>query len=409
MDGMAVATGAVIGLVVGAALAAAWAGRRARRVADDVAAREREAAGLAAVRLAEETARTAAARAEAAASGAAADRLLAENAELRERAATDLSVVRALEPVQAKLGDVEQQVALLERQRAEQYGALAAGLRASAQADERLRQQTEALAGALRTTSARGPWGEVELRRVLEVSGLLPHVDFMEQPVIASASEAGRSARPDVVVHRPGGNHLAVDAKAPLAAFLEAGSRPEARDRLMAQHAAALRDHIRELAGREYWAKLDVSPEFTVLFLPSENLLGEALRADANLMEYALAQKVALTTPATLLALLKTVAVIWQQATLTDEARDLLQLGRTLYQRLASLGGHVGKMGRALEAAVAAHNKLVGSLERGVLPAARRFPAFDEASLPPLQAITEEKAQVRRPMADELSEAAAEA
>jgi DNA recombination protein RmuC len=392
-----------IALLVGFLAGRSWG---TSRDADDVAelARVRD---LAEAQGAESSAaRTAAARAE-----AIAERLTAENAELKQQARRDHDVIRALEPVRLTLADVSAHVARLEKERTAQYSTLAEQLRLAADTDERLRQQTEALVGALKTTSARGQWGEVELRRVLEISGLSRHVDFVEQarlPGDAGPNEPGR--RPDVVVTLPGGKSIAIDAKVPLTAYLDAtalpevGTRAEARmrEQLLAEHARALRSHVDALAGRHYWSGLPSSPEFTVMFIPTESLLGEALRSDSSLVEYALARNVAPVTPSSLLALLKTVATIWQQATVAADARELMELGRELYSRLGTLGERTAKLGRSLASAVRDYNGMVGSLERNLVVTARRFEAFDSSklSVAPLDPHT---AQVRRLTAPELS------
>ncbi|MDR0945392.1 MAG: DNA recombination protein RmuC [Bifidobacteriaceae bacterium] len=369
------------------------------------------------------SARAAARRETAAAQVGAARRREAENAELREHARRDADVIGALGPLREQLHQVEAYVARLERDRTDQYGRLEEQLRGAAATDRELRTQTSQLAGALRTTSARGQWGEMELRRVLELSGLTPHIDFEEQ-------ERLPGGRPDAVVHLPGGKSIVIDAKVPMASYLRAMSAPDVggpgweaadsrvdgsvggpvsdagrpgwaettspagptgahaaqpgpgeRARLLAEHARDVRRHVDELAGRDYPAKLEASPEFTVMFIPTEALLGEALRADPTLLDYALGKGVALATPSTLLALLKTIATIWRQATVTDQARELLELGRTLYQRLGKLGEHVGRLGSDLGKAVASYNRMVGSLERRVFAAARRFDGFDASGL----------------------------
>jgi DNA recombination protein RmuC len=226
-----------------------------------------------------------------------------------------------------------------------------------------------------------------------------------------SAGNGGTGARrPDVVVALPGGKSIAIDAKVPLAAYLDATALPAVgsqahereRARLLAEHARALRGHVDALANRRYWSGLSVSPEFTVMFIPTESLLAEALKADPSLLEYALARNVAPTTPASLLALLKTVATIWQQSTVTEQARDLLELGRELYGRLGTLGDHVGKLGRTLTSAVRDYNRVVGSLERGIVVTARRFEAFDTSKLN-LPSLDSKPAQVRRITAPELT------
>jgi DNA recombination protein RmuC len=352
------------------------------------------------------------AREEAARATEAVSRLKKENEGLREQAKRDQDVLKTLRPVEMKLKEVHDQVARLERERAEQYGKLTSQLRSAEETDKQLREQTQALVGAMRTTSARGQWGEIELRRVIEVSGMLPRVDFEVQATVQPSGVNNQTVRPDVVVHLPGEKHLVIDAKVPLSSFLEASEisdrgtvgEQQQRDDLLKKHAKALRGHVDILSSRKYWDTLSVTPEFTVLFLPSENLLGEALRADPSLLEHAFTKNIALATPSTLLALLKTIATIWQQSVVTDQARALLNLGKDLYDRLGALGVHTAKLGRSLGSAVADYNKMVGTMESRVLVTARKFPGFDEGRLGSLDEISQEKAQVRKLTRHEFTE-----
>lgn len=343
------------------------------------------------------------ARERAAAAEASAARLLEENAELHRRAARDQDVLRALAPVQTTLHQVGEHVAALERERTEQYTVLTEQLHHARRADVELHETTAQLAAALRSTSARGQWGEVELRRVLEASGMLRHVDFTEQRSVGTG-------RPDVVVHLPGEKYVAVDAKVPMDAYLEASAIPEhatgedaeRRERLLAAHAKALRAHVDALAKRRYHEQLGTSPELVVMFVPSEGLLAAALEADPALLEHALRQGVAPTSPASLLALLRTTATIWASSRVTEDARALLELGRTLYERLAAVAAHVSQLGRALESAVVHYNRAVGSMESRLLVTARSFDGLDRDGLDATP-ITPDRAQVRRFTAPELA------
>ena len=302
--------------------------------------------------------------------------LSAEHEEERELAAV-------LAPVSSSVARIERQVAQLERDRAEQYGRLGAQLQQVAASGEALRHQTETLAGALRSPNVRGAWGEVQLRRVVEHAGMLERVDFDVQAVGTNAE--GEQVRPDAVVHLPGGKHVVVDAKAPLAAFLTArdGLAPgavmgERRAAAAAtEHARALRGHVDALAGKQYWSAFQPAPEIVICFVPGESFLASACEADPALLEHAMGRKVVLATPTTLLALLRTVAITWQQAALSDGARELFTIGRELHGRLATLGEHTGKLGRTLSRAVDDYNKVVGTLETRVLVSARRMGALD--------------------------------
>ena len=340
--------------------------------------------------------------------------------ELSERAERDGSVLRALAPVRAQLEQmgsrveaVGSKVETMERRRSAQHAALAEQLRAGAEADRELRRATTALEGALRSRSARGVWGEVELARVLELSGMMPHVDFVEQRSVGAVlgrragsapnRDAARS-RPDVVIHLPGSGHLALDAKVPLDSYLTAAtmSQPEEEDpdgsgrrRLLAAHAGALRSHVDALAERHYDRHLKDSPELVVLFIPAEPILAAALDADPALLEHALGRGVALATPSSLLALLRTCATAWARTAVNDDARELVELGRTLYERLGTVAGHLDALGTALSRSVAAYNRAVGSVESRLLVTARSFNALGEGLSSPAP-IDPDTAQVRQ-------------
>lgn len=346
---------------------------------------------------------------------------LAERAGLaEERAERDGSVLRALAPVRAQLEQmgsrveaVGSKVETMERRRSAQHAALAEQLRAGAEADRELRRATTALEGALRSRSARGVWGEVELARVLELSGMMPHVDFVEQRSVgavlgrragsAPSRDAARS-RPDVVIHLPGSGHLALDAKVPLDSYLTAAtmSQPDEEDpdgsgrrRLLAAHAGALRSHVDALAERHYDRHLKDSPELVVLFIPAEPILAAALDADPALLEHALGRGVALATPSSLLALLRTCATAWARTAVNDDARELVELGRTLYERLGTVAGHLDALGTALSRSVTAYNRAVGSVESRLLVTARSFNALGEGLSSPAP-IDPDTAQVRQ-------------
>ncbi|GAB2967493.1 DNA recombination protein RmuC [Frigoribacterium salinisoli] len=308
-----------------------------------------------------------------------------------ERQRTDGQVMVALSPVAESLRTVQQKVAELEEQRSLQYGALSEQLRTAAESEERLRSTAEALAAALRSNSTRGVWGETQLRNVVEAAGLLERVDFDVQASVSSDAGAGR---PDMVVHLPGGGAIAVDAKVPFSAYLEASAIPATatgdeaarRTKLVAQHVRALRAHVDALSAKEYWAGLDRSPELVVAFVPSESLIASALEADPALLDHAFSKRVALASPVTLWSVLKTVALSWQHDVVTQEAKTLFDLSRELYGRLSTMAGHVDKLGRSLRGSVTDYNRFVGSLERTVLPSARRLSVLDESKVLPTPA-----------------------
>lgn len=314
----------------------------------------------------------------------------AERAGLRERldeaaARADAGEARAmtLAPLAATLSRVERQVSVLERDRVEQYGELGERLGEVTASTRALRDQTASLAGSLNASTVRGLWGETQLRRVLESAGMLARCDFDEQVRAVSRHEA--AVRPDVVVRLPGDKVLVVDAKAPLSAFLEA-QQPDLsssqREGKMRSHAAALRRHVDALAAKDYWSAFDESPRLVVCFVPSEAVLATAIEHDPELFESALRRHVALASPATLLALMRTVAHTWQQESLAANARELLVLGRELHERLATLGGHVTKMGASLRRSVETYNSMVGTLETRVLVTSRRMHELDLAAEP---------------------------
>ncbi|WP_022879576.1 DNA recombination protein RmuC [Microbacterium sp. B19] len=331
----------------------------------------------------------------------------ADQAAREERERREQTVLRALDPVRETLDAMQRKVDGLERERVEQYSALGEQLRLSREADEALRATTEALASAMRSGSTRGVWGETQLRRVVEAAGLTRYVDFDLQSSIASDAGAGR---PDMVVRLPGGKALAVDAKVPLDAYLQASAIPVTatgeegarRSALMTRHTKAVRAHVDALARKTYWAGLSSSPEFVICFLPSESLLSAALDDDPTLLEYAFTRRVALASPVNLWAVLKTVAFTWTQQDVSDEARTLFALGTELYDRIGVLAGHAGDLRRALERAVDSYNKFAGSLESRVLVTARKFPGVDETKLDAVAAPAVLEAAPRRWTAPEL-------
>lgn len=409
----------IIGLLVGGAAGVFGGLAYGRRGVQEAAAAEppeviaaRHAMEMAEVRAQEQTAQ-AALREQLAAMAATADGLresirrqqqqyeeLAERqrqelAAQREREHAESKVLQALAPVRESLQGMQKKVADLEEQRSRQHGELAQQLKSASESEERLRGTAEALASALRSNSTRGVWGETQLRSVVEAAGLLERVDFDVQSSISSDAGAGR---PDMVVHLPGGKNIAVDAKAPFNAFLEASQIPATaageesarRAALMKQHVKAVRDHITTLGSKAYWAGLDASPEMVIAFIPSESLVSGAMEADPTIMEFAFGKRVALASPVTLWSVLKTVAFSWQQDVLTQDAKLLFDLSRELYSRLATTAAHIDKLGRSIKGTVNDYNKFVGSLERQVLPSARKLGALDESKVIPSLAGLEE-------------------
>lgn len=312
------------------------------------------------------------------------------------RSQGDASVLQALAPVRAQLEQMTQRVDQMEQIRARQHGALAEQLRESARRETELARTTASLEGALRSRSARGTWGEVELTRILEASGMIPHVDFAEQRSIGSLTQGrGRGGvtsssdlgRPDVTIHLPGQGLLALDAKVPMDAYLrayaieESGEDAESRRRAeLIAHAKALRAHVEALAGRDYARSLGASPELVILFVPSEAALSAALRTDASLLDDAMTRGVALCSPVTLLAVARTCATAWARTSINEQADQVIALGRELYERLGVVAGHMENLGKHLAKTVDFYNKTVSSMESRLLSSARSVSALEEAS-----------------------------
>jgi DNA recombination protein RmuC len=281
-------------------------------------------------------------------------------------------------PVREALGRFEAQVGEIEQRRAGAYAELREQVRALGDAQAQLRTEAGNLVRALRAPQVRGRWGEVQLRRVVELAGMAEHCDFTEQHSVVGPE--GR-LRPDLVVRLPGGRTVVVDAKAPLSAYLEAVEATDEgrRAALLVEHARQVRDHVVALSRKSYWEELRPTPEFVVLFLPGESFFSAALEQDHDLLEAGAERRVILATPTTLISLLKAVAYGWKQENVAANATRVAELGRELHKRVSDLAGHVARMGRSLAASVDAYNAFVGSLESRVLPSARRFRELEAA------------------------------
>lgn len=288
------------------------------------------------------------------------------------------AVEQLVEPLRQTLSRVEAQLRETEAARQSSHAALTEQVKFATRTSEQLRTQTQALVTALRRPEARGRWGEMQLRRVVELAGMSARCDFDEQVTVpdASADVAGSGmARPDMVVRLAGGKNIVVDSKVSLAAYLEAAQSADedVREARLGAHARHLKEHVDRLAAKAYWSALSPAPEFVVLFIPGEAFLAPALEREPELLEYAIARKVHIATPTTLVSMLRTAQYAWQQEALSENARAVFDLGRELYDRLTSLGGHVELVGKSLTTAVTAYNRAVGALETRVLVTARKL------------------------------------
>ncbi len=282
------------------------------------------------------------------------------------------AVEQLISPLKEQLGRVDAQLLRLDQERRESRGRLEAQLRTLADTNDKLRTETGALVTALRKPNARGQWGQMQLRNVVELAGMLPHCDFAEQSQLGGGETV---LRPDLVVNMPGGKHVVVDAKAPLQGVLDAyqARDEDERQRHLRDHARLLRKHVKALADKAYWAELDSAPDLVVMFLPGEHLYSAALEADQGLIEDAMSRRVLITTPTTLLAMLHAIAYGWQQERVAESAQAVSELGRDLHGRLVKLSGLMATLGSRLNSTVKAYNETVGSYEARVMPAARRF------------------------------------
>jgi DNA recombination protein RmuC len=357
-----------VGLVLGVALAAVWAMARQGQMAASQARLQTE---LDVTRRSAEEQKVA---------------LAAAQAQLRETfAAMSRDALREnrqdflhnadalLKPVRETLDKVQSQLVAVDKERMGSFREVAARLTSVAQTQDQLRQATEGLARSLRSPNVRGQWGEVQLKNIVQLAGMLEQCDFIEQKSVTT--DQGTRQTPDLIVRLPGDTNIVVDSKVPIDAYLDAANATDEgrRREFLALHAKQVRDHVRSLASKEYWKQFQPAPEFVVMFLPLEPLLAAAFEQDGKLLEQAAALRVIPASPMTLLALLKAVAYGWKQQQLARNAEEIQQLGRDLYDRLATMVGHLDSVGASIKGAADSYDRFIGSLEQKVLPGARRF------------------------------------
>ena len=282
------------------------------------------------------------------------------------------SIQYLLEPIRSALEKTEQQIQTIEKDRHASFGALGEQLRNLSTDQLALRQEASKLSAALRNPGMRGEWGELTLRRIVEMAGMVEYCDFMEQ---VQRSNEERTIRPDMVIRMPDKRELVIDAKTPMDAYMDAAQTENDKERTqhLPRSARHVREHVRLLSAKRYWEQFEGAPDFVVLFMPGEQFLGAALEHDKTLMNDALEAKVILSTPATLMALLRAVAFGWQQAILTENATRIRDVGMELHKRLSILTSHAERLGKNLEASVDSYNRFLGSMERSVMPSAKRL------------------------------------
>ena len=304
--------------------------------------------------------------------------------EVREREESRL--IQELAPVKDRLEQMQISVKALEKERTEQFGTIQEQLKNAIASDDQLRKTTQALSQALSSNSIRGVWGETQLRKLVELAGLIKHADFNEQATFSTDSGSGRA---DLIINLPGGKSLAIDSKVPFNSYQEAsaiselaeGDDARRRAELITDHVKAMKGHIDALSGKEYWTGLNASPDFVIAFVPSESLLSAALDADPGLLEYAFKKNVALASPVSLFSVLKTINYIWRQNADEGSVRNMIKLGKELYERIGKIAEHAEKLGKSITNTVKDYNVFVSSLESRVLVTARKLNDLDENQL----------------------------
>jgi DNA recombination protein RmuC len=311
------------------------------------------------------------------------------------------AVETLVSPLRETLEKYDQQIQAIEKSRSEAYGSLSQQVKSLLTSQQKLEMETGNLVKALRMPQVRGRWGELTLRRVVELAGMVPYCDFEEQQSLST--DTGK-LRPDMTVRLPGGKNIVVDAKAPIQAYLDAleATDEEARRIFLQAHARQIRARLQDLSGKAYWDRLDSTPEFVILFIPGESFYGAALEQDPQLIEDGVAQRVILATPLTLIALLRAVAFGWRQERIADNARQISDLGKELYERVAILSEHIRGLGKNLGSSVDAYNKFIGSLESRVLVSARKFKELGSTAQEDILELTPIEPSIRDIQAQEL-------
>jgi len=317
-----------------------------------------------------------------------------------------------LKPVRDTLEKVQAQLAAVDKEREGTFRAVSSQINSLVQAQEQLRQTTEGLSKSLRSPNVRGKWGEIQLKRIVELAGMLGQCDFVEKESVVTEDRARQT--PDLVIKLPGDTSIVVDSKVPIDAYLEAVNAKDdvRRDALMTSHAKQVREHVRALGAKEYWKQFQPAPEFVVMFLPLEPLLSSAFEQDGSLLEFAATLRVIPATPMTLLALLRAVAYGWQQQNLAKNAEEIRLLGRDLYERLATMVTHLERMGLSIKQTADSYDRFIGSLEQNVVPSARRFKELGVSSTKEIELPAPLNLSLRRikkqdltgPLADDVDE-----
>ena len=331
-----------------------------------------------------------------------AGQVLGQQQELAVRNLTERekAVEAMLAPVRDALSRTHEQIARIEKERAESFGALRSSIENVALGQQALQRETRTLVTALRRPEVRGQWGEMTLRRLAELSGMVEHCDFVEQVHVQGEEGA---LRPDMIVNMPDGRQIVVDVKTPLDAYLSAVEATNDDDRALAmkRHAQAVAERVRQLSSKAYWSQFEHSPDFVVLFIPGDQFLTAAVGEIPTLLEDAIRQHVIITTPSSFVALLKAVAYGWRQNALADNAAHIQELAEELYKRLARFCEHLGRVGKSLGQSVDAYNSAVGSLERQVLPGARKFTELGLRPEREIEEVTPVEKLAREPRAPE--------